>query len=124
MTSSCWLWIGGKDKDGYGKFKWVNGKDERAHRFSWLFFRGPIPESLFVLHKCDNTSCVNPDHLFLGTHAMNMGDKKEKGRQRNQYKNASHCIHGHEFTAENTYHRKDGGRNCRRCTLDASKKAL
>lgn len=78
----CWNWTGLKDRNGYGNLvSNVNGKKEqRANRVSWIFFRGGIPEGLCVLHRCDNPSCVNPDHLFLGTNGDNMKDKTTKGR--------------------------------------------
>ncbi len=77
--SGCWIWFGGWDKDGYGKAK-VNKKHIRAHRWAWLLFRGEIPADVYVLHRCDVPSCVNPDHLFLGTHTDNMQDRERKGR--------------------------------------------
>lgn len=81
-TDSCWLWTAGKVQ-GYGMLgvgKRGNQTIKRAHRYSWEIHNGPIPDGLWVLHKCDNPSCVNPDHLFLGTDADNMKDKQHKNR--------------------------------------------
>lgn len=72
----CWLWTRSRDKDGYGQ---VN--HGRAHRATWALTFGAIPASLCVLHRCDNPPCCNPAHLFLGTTADNMADKKAKQRQ-------------------------------------------
>jgi hypothetical protein len=77
--NECWLWIGSKDYYGYGTF-WLNGKPEQSHRISYQLSKGEIPKGIKVLHKCDNPSCVNPNHLFLGTQKDNMSDCKNKGR--------------------------------------------
>lgn len=80
---SCWLWMGYKDKDGYGQFAiWIDGKrfSLRPHRVSWALHRGQIPDGLFVCHQCDNPACVRPDHLFIGTNRDNMIDCIVKGR--------------------------------------------
>lgn len=77
----CWLWTGGRYSNGYGSMP--SGKkagNEPAHRFAYRTFKGVIPAGLFVCHKCDTKSCVNPDHLFLGTHQQNMNDMVAKGR--------------------------------------------
>lgn len=78
----CWLWLGAKNKDGYGNV-WVDGKCMLAHRAVWEREKFAIGEGLYVLHRCDNPSCVNPNHLFLGTQKDNVRDCAEKGR-RNQ----------------------------------------
>ncbi len=80
-NSGCWLWTGSLTSGGYGCC-WWDGKQTNAHRFSWLAYRGEIPSGQLVLHKCDMPSCVNPDHLFLGTAADNMRDMVAKGRKR------------------------------------------
>jgi hypothetical protein len=81
-TESCWLWNGNKDRHGYGLIviSGHHGRQVRAHRASWVFSNGSIPEGLFILHRCDNPPCVNPDHLFLGTQADNVKDMCSKGR--------------------------------------------
>lgn len=78
-NTGCWLWISYGNPKGYGHF-YVNNKTHRAHRFSYSLFVGNIPDGIQVLHKCDTPSCVNPDHLFLGTNHKNMIDKVLKGR--------------------------------------------
>lgn len=75
----CWIWTGGKMKSGRGRIS-VAGKRQLAYRVVWLVNFGEVPDGLHVLHKCDNPSCVRPDHLFLGTHADNMRDMWNKGR--------------------------------------------
>jgi len=75
----CWLWLAYKDPNGYGKFKY-QGTYKLAHRVSYIIHYGEIPEGMCVLHKCDNPSCVNPLHLFLGTMQDNVNDMIDKGR--------------------------------------------
>ena len=76
--SGCWLWTASLDRQSYGYF--FSNKTEKAHRVSYKLYKGPIPEGLSVCHKCDVPSCVNPDHLWLGTHKDNERDKIAKGR--------------------------------------------
>lgn len=78
-TSGCWIWSGRKFRLGYGSIYW-DGRLLSTHRVSYLLNVGDIPEGIHVLHSCDNPPCVNPLHLRLGTHAENMRDKAERGR--------------------------------------------
>lgn len=81
-NSGCWLWATGLDNKGYGRFGSGSKKTMRlAHRMAYEHFVGPIPDGLFVCHKCDVRSCVNPDHMFLGNHQDNMTDRNKKSRQ-------------------------------------------
>lgn len=83
-TDGCWGWTGAKFRGGYGK---INSGPRGhgnlfAHRVSWVLHHGPIPDQVYVLHRCDNPPCTNPAHLYLGDHADNMGDKASRGRGR------------------------------------------
>ena len=110
-TAGCWVWKAYINSDGYGKFN-VNGKSEFAHRISYQLFEGPISDSLEVDHKCRNRNCVNPSHLELVTHIVNVvrGDNYSKGWERE----ITHCPKGHEYNTENTiiYNNK---RKCKTC---------
>lgn len=85
-NSGCWLWARNIDEKGYGRIEIKSPTPAvprgiyPAHRLSWIAHRGPIPDGLWVLHRCDTPSCVNPDHLFFGTAIDNMRDMVRKGR--------------------------------------------
>lgn len=79
--NECWPWIASTNQKGYGCFKW-EGHQSNAQRFAWILKHGTIPDGLHVLHSCDNPSCQNPKHLFLGNNDKNIQDKMNKGRHR------------------------------------------
>ena len=81
QENGCWIWTGHVKRDGYGASRHI-GKYVLSHRLSWIIHNGEIPKGMFILHKCDVRSCVNPEHLFLGTHQDNMDDMINKKRDR------------------------------------------
>lgn len=76
----CWEWLAFKNPKGYGMVKDADGDSRPAHRVAYRLAVGPIPDKMHVLHRCDNPSCVNPSHLFLGTNFDNVADRVAKGR--------------------------------------------
>ncbi len=80
-TNSCWVWKGAMHRKGYGKLCFRGNKTAVASRVSYELFKGAIEEEMLVCHTCDTPACVNPDHLWLGSHKENMIDMVQKGRQ-------------------------------------------
>lgn len=110
MPDGCWRWDGSLTPTGYGRIgiggRLANGgKRIRAHRVTWVWLRGPIPDGLELDHLCRNTRCVNPDHLEPVTHRVNI----QRG-----YASETHCRRGHRRTPENTY-THPAGSGCREC---------
>jgi hypothetical protein len=89
--SGCWIWLRGTKGSrtcyyGIAALKGSGKRQVATHRISWMLHRGPIPDGMCVLHKCDVPLCCNPDHLFLGTQQDNIADMKAKGRTAKGYK--------------------------------------
>jgi len=119
-TEGCWLWIGNLNAYGYGNLMrrfYGKKKGFMAHRVSWEIHNGAIPAGLSVLHKCDVTNCVKPDHLFLGTQADNNRDRHAKGRSKPGGKKVSACPKGHAYDEINTRYSgpRKTHRTCRAC---------
>ena len=95
--TGCWLWTSAKNNNGYGQF-WLEGKGRRATWVSYNLYRGKVPLNNMLCHKCDNPSCVNPDHLYLGTNASNMVDmwsrRRRVGRRPTCHPERVHVGHG------------------------------
>ena len=77
VGDDCWEWQRYVDHGGYGRIRY-NGKSFYTHQYSWIIFNGAIPPGMHVLHHCDNPSCVNPNHLYIGTHQDNMRDREAR----------------------------------------------
>lgn len=112
LFTECVAWTGASAR-GYGYVS-VGGRMLRAHRRAWEQQYGPIPAGMVVMHRCDNPSCVNLDHLALGTQADNVADMLNKGRGR-WGSTPETCHRGHPRNDENTYLSPKGERKCRVC---------
>jgi hypothetical protein len=108
--SGCWGWEAAKDTTGYGRF-WDGSRVVPAHRVSYELFVGPITEGLHIDHLCRNRGCVNPSHLEPVTQRENMMRGVSPAAAANR---RTSCVHGHEYTAENTYLWR-GSRHCMTC---------
>jgi len=105
----CWEFSGKASNRGYYQFRLPDGTQPPAHRVSYEFFRGAIPEGLHLDHLCRNPCCVNPEHLEPVTIKENLN----RGIHKNAVK--THCPQGHEYSEENTHYDPNGHRRCRLC---------
>ena len=110
LDDNCWEWTGSTTR-GYGNLTWKQ-KNFYAHRFSYGIANGYGPFHL-ILHRCDNPLCINPSHLYEGTHGDNIKDTILRGK--NFYTSKTHCLRGHAFDEKNTYVYKRGHRTARVC---------
>ena len=128
--SGCWIWTGSLNDKGYGQFHdydvsfATHRGNVSAHRWSFNFFKGPLMEGAHVCHSCDVPCCVNPDHLWIGTHQDNMRDLWTKGRGTKgrvfPERSKAFCIHNHPYTPENTVYA--GAKRMKRCRICAARR--
>ncbi len=113
QSGDCWIWTAFRQPaGGYGKF-FLADRCLLAHRWSYEFFHGEIPDGLHLDHLCRTTACVNPWHLEPVTARVNVVVRGRGTSARNARK--TECLRGHPFNADNTYLSRSGKRDCRRC---------
>ncbi len=121
QENGCWLYAGSLDKDGYGLMGVTGSGTQRVHRLAYAVLTGPIPDGMEIDHLCRVRNCMNPAHLEAVTRQVN-SLRSESFAAINARK--THCIHGHEFTPENTYYRTPTHRQCRQCGREAALRYL
>lgn len=119
LENGCWEWHGfryrsRKSRSWYGSTSY-RGRKGIAHRLMYRAARGAIPVGKVVMHLCDYSLCMNPEHLKCGTTQENLKDAAAKGSYRYHHSHYRFCKHGHEFTPENTHVCSRGFRQCREC---------
>lgn len=123
--SGCWIWTGSAwtkrpyAANRYGYISWIDPDTRKqkcrgTHRAMWIALHGPLTREQEVCHRCDIPLCINPDHLFIGTHKDNMADSRAKGRHYLSAKTV--CKRGHSLAPENVYVDAAGCRHCNECT--------
>lgn len=126
-NGSCMEWTGNyflrkKGKQYLPSYPYIyhSGKVWRGNRLVLFLHSGKLEKDLFSLHKCDNTKCVNPEHLYWGDSFDNVRDSYVRGRARNL--KVTHCPHGHKYSGQNLRIDKWGGRHCRSCAAYRNRK--
>ena len=124
----CWIFTGsinpvtGYGNVGIGYAGEGNKRNTSTHRVMYEAHVGPIPLGMEIDHLCRVRSCCNPAHLEAVTHSENARRGLAGHKRGRQLRSQTHCVHGHEYTEENTYRRADGRRMCRTCVLARSKR--
>lgn len=108
-TDSCWIWTASKTDQNYGVI-WLNKKYVKAHRVSYMLYKGNLDDTLVIDHLCRNTLCVNPDHLEQVTQSENVR-RGNAGKKNNAQRKKTHCPKGHQYSRIT----KDGYRQCGIC---------
>ena len=115
-TGDCWEWSGGHDRDGYSIDLRHRGRRYKVHRFMWEALVGPIPEGMQIHHQCENTGCINPDHLMVVT------PKENTNLSHSANSNKTHCLQGHPYSGKNLRNPPSSGRRCKTCENQKARK--
>lgn len=115
--TACWTWTAVRGTHGYGVLS-IHGSSGCAHKFAYEFFVGRIPDGLELDHLCKDRGCVNPRHLEPVTHLENV----RRGSAGEPRRKITHCPKGHPYSGDNLYNRREGGRACKICRKEYSKK--
>ena len=110
LSTRCWNWTGAVSAGSYGSI-YYEGRMQKAHRVMWRLERGEIPDGLDLDHLCRNRLCVNPAHLEPVTRSENL----RRSPLMDRHSHLTHCLRGHEFTADNTRINRSGHRVCKIC---------